>query len=105
IDCVVVSEEVGVRKPDAEIFRIAADRLGIAPARSWFIGDNPTIDIVGARDAGFRAIWLRGTRPWPDGQPHCYAASAGSIDDALAFAEASFRSGRSKDEEEKSGAE
>lgn len=105
VDCVVVSEEVGVRKPEAEIFRIAADRLRIAPARSWFIGDNPAVDIVGARDAGFRAIWLRGTLPWPDGQPHCYAASVGSLDEAVACAGASFGSGCLQDEDETSGSE
>jgi putative hydrolase of the HAD superfamily len=38
-DAVVISCEVGMRKPDAEIFRHAADALGLAPAECVFIDD------------------------------------------------------------------
>lgn len=43
-DEVVLSYEVGVVKPDPEIFRLAADKLGLAPEECLMIGDTPGID-------------------------------------------------------------
>jgi epoxide hydrolase-like predicted phosphatase len=40
-DSVVISGEVGMRKPDAEIFHLASDKLGISPDRSVFVDDHP----------------------------------------------------------------
>jgi HAD superfamily hydrolase (TIGR01549 family) len=58
VDALVVSEEVGVSKPDAEIFRVALDRLECVPAHAVMIGDSWDADIVGARAAGIRAVWF-----------------------------------------------
>lgn len=69
IDAVLVSEAEGLRKPDARLFRRAAERLGVATGSCLFIGDNPTADVLGAEDAGMRAIWLRRGIPWPDHHP------------------------------------
>jgi HAD superfamily hydrolase (TIGR01549 family) len=55
---IVVSAEHGVAKPDAAVFRIALDELGVAPAEAIHIGDNPVKDVQGARRAGIRAILL-----------------------------------------------
>ncbi len=63
--CVLVSEEVGFRKPDPAIFRLAAERLGIAPVAALFIGDHPDADVVGAAGTGMRTAWLRRGREWP----------------------------------------
>ncbi len=57
-DAVVISEEVGVTKPDPEIFAIALDRIGAHPQDTVFIGDNWTNDIAGAQGAGMTAVWL-----------------------------------------------
>lgn len=38
-DSVVISGEVGMRKPDPDIYRYAADRLGVAPAGCVFVDD------------------------------------------------------------------
>lgn len=38
-DAVVISDQVGLRKPDPEIFRLTARRLGIAPAECVFVDD------------------------------------------------------------------
>ncbi|MET9328522.1 HAD family phosphatase [Tsukamurella sp. NPDC003166] len=52
---VVISEEVGLRKPDAEIYRVALDRLGAAAARTAFVDDaQPNLD--GARALGIVGI-------------------------------------------------
>jgi putative hydrolase of the HAD superfamily len=40
-DEIVLSFEVGLRKPDPEIYRIALERLGVAPERSVFVDDQP----------------------------------------------------------------
>jgi putative hydrolase of the HAD superfamily len=57
-DVVVVSGEVGVAKPSAEIFAVALDALSVPPARAWHVGDNLSTDVAGARAAGLTAVWL-----------------------------------------------
>lgn len=66
VDQVLISEVEGVRKPDPEIFRRAADRLGVTPAECVMIGDNPQADIWGAMQVGMRTIWRQGYLLWPD---------------------------------------
>ena len=41
MDVVVISAEVGMRKPDAEIFELTAHKLGVSPARCIFVDDHP----------------------------------------------------------------
>ncbi len=55
---VVVSEDVGVHKPNAEIFRIATERAGVRPEESVYVGDNYLWDVRGALHAGLRAVWF-----------------------------------------------
>jgi putative hydrolase of the HAD superfamily len=52
------SDEVGVRKPDPRIFRIAAEKLGVAPNEIIHVGDNLKSDVWGAKNAGFTAVYL-----------------------------------------------
>ena len=61
----VISEGAGVRKPDPEIFRLAAARAGQSLAGAWMIGDSAEADIAGARNAGLPCIWLDRGRQWP----------------------------------------
>ncbi len=65
---IVVSQVVGLVKPDRRIFELALRRLGAEPAESWFVGDHPVNDVLGASAAGVNSVWLRGTIAWPDGQ-------------------------------------
>jgi len=58
-DDVVISDAVGIAKPDARIFRLALDRLGASAGDSMYVGDHPQIDIAGARAAGLAAAWKR----------------------------------------------
>lgn len=55
-DAVVVSAEVGARKPDPAPFRAALERLGIAPARAVHVGDHRPHDEAGASAAGMRFV-------------------------------------------------
>src|SRR5262249_30867197 len=52
------SGEIGMWKPNRQIFEHALDALGATPEQSVFVGDNPREDILGARGAGMRAIWV-----------------------------------------------
>jgi len=56
VACVIDSGAVGVSKPDPRIFHIALDAIGIAASDSWYLGDMPGIDVVGARAAGLWPI-------------------------------------------------
>ena len=58
VDVLVTSEEVGVAKPDPQIFRLALARLGCEPYEAVMIGDAWVQDILGATAAGIRALWL-----------------------------------------------
>jgi putative hydrolase of the HAD superfamily len=74
LDCfaqTTFSDEVGVRKPAAEIFALTLAALGSAAGEGVHVGDDPVLDVLGARAAGMRAIQVtahpsgsrRGERP------------------------------------------
>ena len=54
----VISVEAGIGKPDPEIFRLAARRLGVDPSDSVMVGDSLARDVAGAKAAGMRAVWI-----------------------------------------------
>ena len=65
---VLNAESVGCAKPHAEAFLASARALGVAPQQMLYVGDNPQLDVVGARAAGCRAAWVNRSRaPWPEG--------------------------------------
>ena len=54
----IISEEVGINKPQPEIFRIALERNGVTADEAVMIGDSYSSDIAGAKNAGIDQIWL-----------------------------------------------
>jgi len=64
-DTIVISEEFGVKKPDARIFKFALDQMACHANDAFFIGDHPVNDYLGSTAMGFTAIWLEGAHPWP----------------------------------------
>ena len=50
VDAYVLSFEHGIQKPDAEMFTLALDALGVSADRALMVGDTPAND--GARDEG-----------------------------------------------------
>jgi putative hydrolase of the HAD superfamily len=58
VDALVVSERVGVSKPDRAIFDAALSLTQARPEEAVMVGDSWPADIVGARAAGIRAIWF-----------------------------------------------
>jgi putative hydrolase of the HAD superfamily len=70
VDFIVISAEVGVRKPDPGIFRLALDKAGVRPEEAMHVGDLPEEDAEGARRAGVRAVLIdRKRRITPQGIP------------------------------------
>ena len=64
----ISATQVGVAKPDAKIFHVACDLLGVAPQHVLHVGDHVEMDILGAADAGMRTCWLnREGEQWPHG--------------------------------------
>jgi putative hydrolase of the HAD superfamily len=53
---VITSERAGVKKPDPGIFRFAERVTSSLPEHSLMIGDHLEADVLGARQAGWRAI-------------------------------------------------
>jgi len=68
-DAIVISDAVNVKKPDKKIFEYTLQQLNVRAERSYYIGDHPINDIIGAEDAGLNAIWLEGFRVWEDSLP------------------------------------
>src|SRR6185312_12501344 len=85
VDAVVISEAEGVKKPDPEIFRIAARRLGLGPGCGWMIGDHARADIAGGRAAGLETGWVSRGMTWPEGEPAptVTAATAAEVIDTV----------------------
>ncbi len=57
-ETVVVSDEVGWRKPSPVIFELALQRMGTAPGDALFVGDRADIDVAGAQGVGMAAAWI-----------------------------------------------
>jgi HAD superfamily hydrolase (TIGR01549 family) len=55
---IVVSEDVGWRKPSPKIFGDTLARLGVAASEAVFVGDSPIEDIKGAKDAGLKTVFV-----------------------------------------------
>lgn len=70
----VISERLGIKKPDPEMFLAALGETD--PADAWMVGDHPDADIAGARAVGIRTAWVSHGRTWPhDWQPEFVAST------------------------------
>jgi putative hydrolase of the HAD superfamily len=58
-ESVVVSADVGWRKPSSEIFHLALNRLNLQPAEVVYAGDDFEKDVAAPKRLGLRAIWCR----------------------------------------------
>lgn len=57
-DEIFVSESVGLRKPEKEIFELACKHLGVKTSKVVFVGDSVKSDIDGANNAGIFSILI-----------------------------------------------
>ncbi len=56
---IVNSSRVGIAKPDARIYHLAAEQIGVEPAACVHIDDLER-NVDGAREAGFQGVYHRG---------------------------------------------
>lgn len=58
-DKILTSAGVGIRKPDERIFQKLLDHWGLPASRVVMVGDMLNADILGARNSGIFAVWIR----------------------------------------------
>ena len=67
-ETLTVSEEVGVKKPNPEIFRYALKKAGATAEESLMIGDEMAVDIDGARAAGMDQLFFNPSKDKTEGE-------------------------------------
>ena len=58
---VFFSQDHGVEKPDPLLFRLAMEEADCTPQEMLHVGDSLYTDVLGARNAGARSVWLNRT--------------------------------------------
>jgi putative hydrolase of the HAD superfamily len=83
------SDEVGVRKPDPEIFLATLRALGVEPSAAVHVGDDAVLDVAGARAAGLRAIHVTSpsTKPGADAGADATIPRLAALPEAIAALE------------------
>ncbi len=85
IQRMVISDEIGIQKPDSRLFRYAEQETGATPESTIMIGDNPDNDIQGSLDAGWQAIYFDWKdKPFDSSSP-LFLGSISSLKELLSF--------------------
>ena len=73
----ISAREFGVGKPDPRIFHAAAGAVDVMPESVLHVGDDATLDALGALNAGMQTAWLnRADHLWPhEATPHVTVVS------------------------------
>lgn len=58
IQRMIISDEIGIQKPDKRFFDYALESTGALREESVVIGDNPSTDVCGALEAGIDAVFF-----------------------------------------------
>ena len=57
-DGIVISSDEECCKPDRSFYNIILNRYGLDPKETIMVGNDPTADIKGAKDAGLSALYI-----------------------------------------------
>ena len=57
-DLIIVSGDLGIHKPDPQIFQTAMNELQLEPSECMMVGDVFANDVVGALKAGMLPVWI-----------------------------------------------
>lgn len=57
-DCIFISGEMKLSKPDIRLFRLVQERFDLNPRDTYYVGDSFRNDVEGAKNAGWNAIWF-----------------------------------------------
>jgi putative hydrolase of the HAD superfamily len=79
--CVIASEELGVSKPNPAAFHAVCEELDVLPADTIYVRDDYVLDVLGARKAGLRAVYLDRL----DAGPHDEIARIKRLDELGAY--------------------
>jgi putative hydrolase of the HAD superfamily len=58
-EIIICSRDLGIRKPNPEIFKHVLDELTILPSETVHVGDSVEADMDGAVNSGITPIWIR----------------------------------------------
>jgi putative hydrolase of the HAD superfamily len=61
-DTIIISDEVGISKPDKRIFELALNKLNVQPEDTLFVGDDLERDIGGCQNANIKGVWFNPLR-------------------------------------------
>ena len=67
---VVFAQEYGIQKPDPRLFEIAIERAGCAKRQLLHVGDSVQNDVIGAKQAGIKSVWLNRQREDEEANEH-----------------------------------
>jgi putative hydrolase of the HAD superfamily len=62
-EVILDSANMGISKPNPEIFRTALCRMDLLPDRVIFVGDSYERDMIPAKELGMKTVWLKGPSP------------------------------------------
>lgn len=68
-ECVIISDEVAVSKPQPEIFQFALQQAGVTADEAVMIGNDYTYDMLPAKRLGMRTVWIEREDPYSPGTP------------------------------------
>ncbi|MGC1403516.1 MAG: HAD family hydrolase, partial [Thermodesulfobacteriota bacterium] len=57
-ETVLVSGEIGYRKPHPLVFEMLAENLGFEKHQILYVGDSLDPDVLGATQSGLRPVWM-----------------------------------------------
>jgi putative hydrolase of the HAD superfamily len=81
-DVVVVSGAVNKRKPSPEIFQKALEKMGVSAENTVFVGDTVDADVIGAKAAGMKVIFIE-RRVQKDAEQACPNQTIKSLSELL----------------------
>ena len=80
IEHLIASGEVGVTKPDPQIFHVAVEKFGVLASEAAYFGDRLRTDAIGAAEAGLTGVWLNRTGATPTAVDRVAATAAGVLE-------------------------
>ena len=57
-ELILISAEVGLRKPHPAIFEKALEHFNVMPSQAMMVGDTLNADIIGSRRVGIQNVWV-----------------------------------------------
>ena len=83
-ELILTSASLGIRKPNPRIFQLAMRRIDADPGLTVMVGDTLGADILGARNAGIRSIWITRRADTPANRAHADTITPDAIAGRLA---------------------